>query len=163
MINRYSYWAIILLAGLVACKQQRQPCLTPDTVALNMKTVQLKNDTLVADTATPYPVFIALTSSGMATSIPGSRASFSLYLSPVADSCTWLFMPDTTVADIDTFIFRYTRELHFISNACGYTYYYNIRSVQHTNYYIDSLKITDANVTSNVNVSHLEVFIHPHP
>lgn len=155
---------VILLVALVSCTQERQPCLTPKTASLKVRAVRKLNDTAFVDTALPAAVLIAVTNSGNTGYLYTGSSSFTLSLSPVADTAKWLIAADTVAGSpLDTIIFRYTRRLQFLSNACGYTYYYNINSVSTTNNIIDSFLITDRNVTSNVNTSHLQVYIHSAP
>ena len=156
--------AIALIVCLYACTQERQPCLTPKTASLKIKTVRKINDTLTIDTATPAPLLVAVTSSAKQGYLYTSRSSFTLSLSPVADTALWLFQPDTVANTlIDTIVFRYERQLQFISNACGYVNYYELLSVGNTTHTIDSVKITNTSVTSDASKNHLQVYIHPRP
>jgi hypothetical protein len=155
---------VILLVALGSCTQERLPCLTPKTASLKVRAVRKLNDTAIVDTALPAAVLVAVTDSGKTGYLYAGSSSFTLSLSPVADTAKWLISADTIAGSpLDTIVFRYTRRLQFLSNACGYTYYYNINSVSTTNHIIDSFLITDRNVTSNVNTSHLKVYIHSAP
>jgi hypothetical protein len=66
----------------------------------------------------------------------------------------------------DTLTFYYSRKLQFLSNACGYTDFYNIDSLHYTNLAkdslsnIDSIQNTNRRVTNNVNTKHLKIYIH---
>lgn len=155
---------VVLFVALVSCTQERLPCLTPKTASLKVLAVRKLNDTAVVDTSLPAAVMIAVTDSGMKGYLYTGAASFTLSLSPVADTAKWLFAADTIAGSpLDTIVFRYSRRLQFLSNACGYTYYYDINSVSTTNNIIDSFLITDRSVTSNVNTSHLKVYIRSTP
>lgn len=155
---------IVLMVAASACTQERLPCLTPKTASLKVRAVRKVNDTAVIDTSMPATIWVAIADSKNAWYLYTGSSSFTLSLSPVRDTAMWLLVSDTVAsAPIDTVIFRYDRQLQFLSNACGYTYYYNINSVSTTNHIIDSFLITDRSVTSNVNTSHLKVYIHPRP
>jgi hypothetical protein len=115
-----------------------------------------------ADTAPPFPTFVSLTESGMDIANYGRQATFALSLSPVVDTAQWLFKTDTASSIIfDTMTFHYARTLQFLSNACGYTYFYHLNYVTTTHHIIDSTHITNSSVTNNVNTKHLQVYLHP--
>lgn len=156
--------AIALVVCLYSCTQERQPCLTPKTANLRIRTVRKITDSLTVDTATPTPLFVAMAASVKQGYLYTSRASFTLSLSPVADTAMWLYQPDTVAnTPTDTVVFRYERQLQFISNACGYTYYYELLAARTTTHTIDSIHISNTSVTSDANTNHLQVYIHPRP
>jgi hypothetical protein len=129
-----------------------------------MKTVEIKAGNTVADTPMPAAVFLALTASGAKGRLYIQSSKFVLSLSPATDSCSWAFASDSAAGSpFDTLTFRYTRQLQFISNACGYDYFYQLASVQTTHHIIDSVFIANTSVTNDVNTNHLQVYIHPHP
>lgn len=169
MINRYFHIRYITLAVLTlslfsSCTQERQPCITPKYASLLLNSVRRTTTGSIVDTPMPAAVFGAVTDSGTKGIIFPRSATFSLSLSPVSDSCRWIFAPDTTVGtQLDTILLKYTRQLEFISNACGYTYFYGLTSVTSTKRNIDSIIITNTSVTNNVNNSHLQVFIRTQP
>lgn len=67
------------------------------------------------------------------------------------DSIRYTFRTDTTSAVYDTITFRYNSTLHFISNNCGYNYYFGLQSVSHTTHMIDSFAWINKNITETVN------------
>lgn len=163
--HRYNFYlvaAVLTTLLFSSCTQERQPCITPKYASLILKTVRLNASASVIDTPMPAAVFGAITDSGTKGIIFPRSATFSLSLSPVSDSCRWIFAPDTTTGTpADTITFKYNRQLEFISNACGYTYFYGLTGVTSTNRNIDSIIIKNTSVTNNVNNSHLQVFIRP--
>jgi len=169
MINRKIYTTIALFSVCcllwAACSQQRQPCLTPTTAGLNIECVHLLTDTntVPVDTVLNAAVFFAVTSSGKKEIIDSLYNSlFTISLSPIADSCRWMMTTDTLSSNLyDTLTFFYQRNLQFLSNACGYTYFYNLDSVHTSHFNIDSVVILNASVTNNVNTEQLEIYIHP--
>jgi len=159
----HAAFLLLLCIGIAACTQDRDPCLTPKIASLNVECVHFPTDTSLAtlDTALPLPYFGALTNSGIQLVKYPTSALFTLSLSSNANSCQWLMATDST--NFDTLTFYYQRQLKFLSNACGFTYFYNLDSVRYSNNYhnIDSILITNTSVTTNVNTEHLKIFIHP--
>ena len=153
-----------------ACTQQRQPCLTPKIATLIIESIHLKTDTstIPVDTLIPAAVFIPIVpgrDTEQVTTYP-AQALFSISLSPDSTVCRWAFSTDSLknvgLYIPDTLTFFYKRKLQFLSNACGYTYFYSLDSV-HTNAshtIIDSLHILNSSVTNNVNTKHVQIFIH---
>ncbi len=187
MIKRY--FAILLLSlTLVAgsCTQQRQPCVEPILVSLRFSTwstrtvvdsaVQPVTSTRVSfDTILPYPVLGSVNALHDTSYRFISGGSFYLFLNPNKDTCTWYLKQNSDSTIIDTITFYYTRKLQFLSNACGYTYYYNLTAVPSTpnlknniqqnpfdttRHRIDSIIIENPSVTNDVNVEHMKIFIH---
>lgn len=155
---------LTLLIGLVACKQDRGTCLTPKIASLNVVTVRFAADTsrIATDTVLPHAVWIAQsTPTPMATQY-GASATFTISLSGVADSCSWLMTTDSLGKQpVDTLRFYYKRVAYFISNACGFGSQFSLDSVRTTHHNIDSIHIQETSVTNNVKPKHLKVFIHP--
>ncbi|MCF8451232.1 MAG: hypothetical protein K9G49_15265 [Taibaiella sp.] len=166
MIKTGKYLLVIVLSAMLilSCTQERMPCLTPKTASLNVKTVRVNSGSVALDTPMPSALFVPFTGSVLTGIIYPQTASFTLSLSPLADTCLWAFAPDTAAGSMfDTITLRYNRQLQFVSNACGYSYFYNLLSVQSTNHSIDSILITNTSVTNDVKKSHLQVYIHPQP
>jgi hypothetical protein len=166
MIRIDKYFAVFAVALIVlmwcSCTQDRQACLTPKTASLLMKSVRKNTDSSVIDTPFKAAVFAPLTGPDISGVLYSQSSSFTLSLSPQADSCTWLFVSDTAAgAAIDTITFFYDRELNFISNACGYSYTYSVNTTRTTHNTIDSVTIKNASVTNNVNTNNILLYIHP--
>lgn len=162
--GRYIATALSLafLLFIASCAQERQPCLTPTTASLNIRTLQFKPGvTDAVDTALPAALFLARTATGTKGFVFGRQSTFSIWLSTVADSTTWLVATDTLNTLFDTLTFRYGRNQFFVSNACGFTYFFNLSSVSTTHQFIDSIRIINSNVTNNVNAGNLQIYIHP--
>jgi hypothetical protein len=164
IIGNILFAAAVLFVVLSSCTEERQPCLTPLTSLLKLRTVQMQPGGTVLDTALPAPTMAAITENGIKGYLYPGSAVLTISLSPVADSAMWLFAPDTVAGvAIDTLIFRYEKQLHFISNACGYTHYFNISSVTATHHTIDSIFIINRSVNSDAATNHIQVFIRPAP
>jgi Family of unknown function (DUF6452) len=164
MIRTVKYILLVaVVACWAACKQDRQICLTPKIAILNVETMHIPiPGAAFADTAPPSPTFVGLTASAEEISNYNRQSSFTLSLSPLVDTAQWLFRTDTASAIVfDTLTFHYTRLLKFLSNACGYTYFYNLNYITTTHNIIDSVHITNTSVTNNANTKHLQIYIHP--
>jgi Family of unknown function (DUF6452) len=170
MTNQRKYSLVILITtfslGWIACSQQRQVCLTPKTSFLNVESIHFATDTatVTVDTSLPGAVFIPLTNSSAIGYFFGKQFLFTLSLSPNDSECKWIYMPDSSKLSthiFDTLTFRYKGSPHFISNACGYTYYYSLRSVQTTHTYTDSAHIKTTSVTNDIKPTHVQIYIHP--
>jgi len=157
--------AVLCCMLWAACTQERQECLAVTTASLSMRCMHKQTDTstVFADTALPASLLVAFTDSAKYTfKYRTPQSIFALSLSTVTDSCRWGFTTDTTGAVMDTLTFYYKRNQKFISNACGYTYFYTLTGAKTTTgVMIDSVRVTDNSVTNDVNKRHVQVFIHP--
>lgn len=174
MIRNHKYLLVFLpIYCLVwaACTQQRKPCLTPKIAGLTIESMHFTTDTstVFVDTALVTAEFVPLTNSALVGLLFPQGSAFTISLSPDTISCKWLFRTDTTIATFDTLTFYYKKQLQFLSNACGYTYFYVLDTVTTTHYSlqtpqyaIDSVHITNPGVTNNANATkNIQVFIHP--
>lgn len=157
----------LLAAGigtLTSCETERDPCLLPRTSLFRANAyTRTGGDTSAAglrDTFLPSPVFTALTAYTPNNSFIqlGTRNKFAFQLSDLNDSCRWVLQPDTLSTVRDTLTFYYRRQLSFLSNACGYTYFYNIDSVTTSRNAIDSIRLGSRDVTSNASVENLRIY-----
>lgn len=154
--------AILGLFLLVAgCETERSPCLDASVNVLRAGAYRRADTgTAILDSALRAPLFIALdalSDTNVFVKTTGTN-KFTFQLSDVSDTTRWILRPDTAGALQDTLTFIYQRQLHFINNACGYNYYYNLRSVRSTRYAIDSVQLANAAVTSDASVEHLKIF-----
>lgn len=77
-------------------------------------------------------------------------AYLSVPLNPNANRIRYRLLYDTAQAALaDTITFYYTTSVHFISNSCGYTNYYNLDSVRSTSNVLDSVALVQPAVTNN--------------
>lgn len=169
--NKYRILIPVILCSIIwiACTQQRSPCLTPTIASLNIECMHKASDTstVFIDTALPAAFWVAFTNAAPKYFLYNTQnADFTLSLSSVNDTCKWGITTDTTFntinsTNIDTLTFIYQRELQFISNACGYAYFYHLDTVYTTHIMIDSVHIINRSVTNNVNTKQLQIYIHP--
>ena len=171
--KKYLLFILFALCGIVwlACTQERQPCATPLVASLNMEMQHVLTDTstIFVDTALPGAEFIPISNipnKGPDTDIYPQSSSFTISLSTDHDTCRWAFTTDSSHYGFDTITFYYQKNLQFISNSCGYSYFYNLDTVfaTHSNPIypiIDSIHILNKSVTNNVNTTQLQICIHP--
>lgn len=163
-MTRAACFFIVALCFIAAysCKtDERDPCLQPRTTVLRAHSYHhADTGAAINDTLLPNPILHPLTSGTTAYYYGGVKriSSFSLSLSNVADSCTWVIQPDSALALRDTITFYYTRQLRFLSNACGYTNFYNLLRIVATAHALDSAIIAHSDVTSDANVEHLKLY-----
>lgn len=160
-------WALLW----AACTPERQTCLTPKMANMTVTSLHKAKDTstIYTDTSLTNAVFIPLTPTGTKSGIlfSGNQSNFSLSLSPADTISRWLFRTnnagvDTAVNKYDTITFTYARNLQFLSNACGFTYFFTLHSVHTSHYMIDSSGINNASVTNASNTpKHVQIYIHP--
>ncbi len=167
--------SLVACLFIIACKTERDPCLQPVNVQVKMEFKRRVADTGTAIIDTNFVNMLMnpldsprhFVDTG---SIIGSANPSLLYirLSPLADSCRWYIQPDSAQPSRrDTITFFYQRQLHFISNACGYSYYFNIDSLHFTRrsiadqyHSIDSITITTPFVNGDANKTHLRIYFH---
>ncbi|MBL7692768.1 MAG: hypothetical protein JNM41_14340 [Flavipsychrobacter sp.] len=162
---KYRLMPVVILCGLFfSCTQERQPCLTPKTAILKMKSVRKATDDKVLDTAFNAAVFFPMSPFVSTGTFFAKASGFTLSLSPLSDTCQWRFAPDTAAGVLyDTLTFVYRRQLTFVSNACGYSHFFELDTVFSTHHTVDSASILNRSVTNNVNTNHVQVFIRPRP
>lgn len=65
---------------------------------------------------------------------------------------------DSTRALRDTLTYFYHSSVHFISNACGFTHFYHIDSMEATRHLIDSFAINERDVTDKASDRHVTLY-----
>lgn len=158
-----SRWLILLmltLGVLASCgKEQRDPCLQPRDAVLRLHCMHYVDTAgTPSDTLLPNPLLIPIDSKTPYIFGGVKRlSSFPVSLSEVSDSCQWVLRPDSASSVADTINFFYTRNLHFISNACGYTYFFHVDRVTTTRNAIDSAILVKADVSTDNTSEHLRL------
>jgi len=158
--NAITFFGLVLLAALLhSCsKDVRDPCLQPRNTFL-AATATRHADTGVAiiDTALPNPVLIPITNQITKYIYGGVSKVIQLKFTLANDTnfSQWIVRPDSAVSVQDTLRFYYQRQLHFLSNACGYTNFYFLDSVQTTRHTIDSVRLQRQDITTDANVENL--------
>jgi hypothetical protein len=157
------YFIIGLLgiwACMLACQQQKDLCLQPQNVQAQISIKGGDADSAYSITI-PYLQAHVLVNNEEKLLLEGQFqvSSASLSLSPLADTTTWIVSFDSTMTIRDTFTLTYQRQPHFVSNGCGYTYFFNLDTVWATQHIIKSLKLDNKFVSNNVNETHITLYI----
>lgn len=87
---------------------------------------------------------------------------FNFPLSQGQDSVFTIFQSDSSVVDentVDSIYWYYTRNLAFISTACGYQTNFTLVSVKYTHHVLDSIVIQNSAVSSDANVEHVKLIL----
>lgn len=143
---------------IVACQTQRDPCLIPTDVNMRVRSMKKLTDSTSTDSVLVNLNLTAVDNDTLKYLYLGAKniSSFFVRLSPKTDSCLYLLQPDSSINSLDTIHFYYGRQLKFLSNACGYTYFFTIDSVHFTQHNIDTIRIVNRDVTTDVNTNPLE-------
>ncbi len=149
----------------VSCDRQKDPCLQPVRTGLRIgiyKAVESDTGIVTLDSLLPNVMIGALDSPTYFV-FAGKNINKidSVVLSPLNDSTSIFIQPDsarTSAFDKDTITFYYSRNIHFISNACGYTTYYTINNLRYTVNNIDSVKLVNGNVSNDANIEHVKIY-----
>lgn len=159
MKNLKTALALLVLA-FTACQKEssRSPCLEPKSTALRIQVSQ-RVDTNTVDSTLPSPVLIPIGGDG-ALQYTNATAQLQVYPSPQADSCQYVLRTDSLTTLSDTLSFGYGRQLRYISDACGYGYNYDLRTARATGNFIDSVRIRNTAITSDVNSPvHVQIYL----
>ena len=150
---------------LFSCSTNIQPCSQPTEFPVHMHTSQVVGyDTnhiaIIRDTVMAKPVigFVRNDTAYRYAFSSQPFSDFNMFLSTLSDSTSFFISPDSTLG-YDTLTFYYSRQRQFISNSCGFGYYFNIQSIRTTHNYIDSILIENTNVTNNASTQNLRLYI----
>ena len=160
----------LLTLGLIACETQRDPCLTPTTVYVRTGVYRLADTgRSVVDSYLVNAILGPADSPGKGYHAGNTNKLYAeITLNPNQDSCSWYLVPDSSFMQRrDTITFYYYRQLKFISNACGYTYYYAINNVKTAGrvfadsiHGIDSVVLSNGTINGNANIENLKIYMH---
>lgn len=164
-------YLFICLCLMASCNPDTQECYVPKSVTVQVGFViidtvigkdSLLRDSIyvrTADTALNYPSLLSIGVDSVIKFQGAFRVSqLPVMLNPATPSISYRFQPDSTQAAYDTLRFYYTPKYHFISNACGYTYYYNIDSVSTTKHLLDASAVKNREVTESAQNRHVEFY-----
>jgi hypothetical protein len=176
-LNKDFKLLLILFAGLIiiaSCESKEPECYQPTVVRALCKfkirdtqivEVQVGNDptNVINDTIDYFPdslmnspqMKIIGETNEILVQGEHRNANLRIPFNYSKDSIRYTFRTDSTSTLFDTITFYYEPSVHFISNNCGYNYFFNIQKVAHTTHMIDSFAITNSSVSDdaqNVNV-----------
>lgn len=139
----------------LSCQQERNPCLFPTAVNLRLKSISKLTN---SDTIFNRFNLIAIDNDTLKYLYYGQKDinRFSLRLSPQQDSCRYIIQTDSSLGILDTLDFYYKRKLQYISDGCGYTYFFDLNNIKHTKHQIDSIALINSEINTNVNTNPLE-------
>lgn len=150
----------VCCTSLLACSVDREPCLLPKTTLVRLGTYQIDIAGKTIDSLLPSPMFVAIAQD----SLKGLRfqdrtSKFSLTLANHTDSCQYLLIPDSSIGTIDTLTFHYQRRIQFLSNSCGYTFFYQLTNLLSTHHNIDSVIIKNDQINNDANSpEHVQIY-----
>lgn len=146
---------------LIACTTERNPCLEPTLSKLNVGCYQYNADTKIyIDTLLPNANFVSLDIDSAKYWYWGADRlnKFALVLSPLRDTARWILQVDSGFSKVDTLSFIYERKLKFYSTGCGYGYIYTLTRVLNTKQNLDSVKISNSDVTTKAGIENVKIF-----
>ncbi len=156
-MTRYFLLLTGLLLHLISCTDE-EVCLIPNTTQLKI-TTKVKQENLWKDSLLTNARLYFGNTPMYQYSIRNSQYS-SLLLNPQEDITRFYFQADSSdfsPTGIDTCTLQYTRQLKFISKACGYYTEFTIQNLSYTTHTIDSIWITNPLVNQNINTNHLQL------
>ena len=162
---------LLCLMALASCNPDSQECYVPKPVTAQIgftiiDTIfakdQLGRDSIyvsVRDTPLNYPSMLSLGNDTVIRFMGVYKGTqLPVMFNPETDSIRYRFQPDSTQQIFDTVTLHYDHNYHFISNACGYTYYYNINRVKITHHLLDSARIATPSVTQSAQDKHVILY-----
>lgn len=175
MLTPLKYILAVALVALVfiACEPGEPQCYEPNNVSCNLnilrKHIDSDTDTVqgrivITNKASYLDSFVITarafllndTTNPIVISIENYN-TFSVLLNPDTNHIRYKLQFDTTKDNFDTLNIFYHSNLHFISNSCGYTYYFGIDSVQSTYNFLDSIYISNNAVTNSASDRHISL------
>lgn len=166
-------FCLIFLAA-TACEKGDPDCYQSNVVQARIQFVSkdsimidsILNDTLLldttiiryADTAFEAPVFYTIDMERNLQIIPSFATRVGVPLDPRSDTIRYIFKLDSTADETDTLRFAYSASNHFISNNCGFTNFFQLRSVEASGQLVDSVAIINPEVTNSAQETHVQLF-----
>lgn len=160
---RKSLVAVVLSVLLYsACSKPEPICYEPLTVTSRVKYVQRSLrivDTIIEsvlldtfyiylnDTILPYINARNIDADSVGVAAIPNTGYISFYLNPNTHRTRYALRYDTMGTYHDTIEFYHNSYPVFISNDCGYTHYFKIDSIRYTSPFVDSMFITNYEVT----------------
>lgn len=165
LIKKLSLVALGFMLLFAACKPKDPDCYQSilvlnfgqfqtrylDTASIKIDSFTTIVDSIekIRDSVMPAPEMQVIGEDSAYTIIGKESILLAFPFNPEKDSIRYRFTADTTTKEYDTLTFFYTSSPHFISNNCGYTYYYNLDSVKSTNHVLDSNYVINPSLTDD--------------
>lgn len=149
-------WLGILLSLIfMACSKEPSPCYQPTETSLKLAFVarnlhridSITPDGNLIDTMIIQYQDTFLNNSRIYTyDLPqnygvqnmGNATRIDIPLNPAFDKINYVFQMDTSIAILDTIQVQYNANRKFVSNACGFSFEYEISNIELSNHSIDS-------------------------
>ena len=159
-----------------SCESEQPECYQPTVVTSNISFVRKRVDTFpIVDSSTGIPrdslaisypdsfmiaprAALLNDSLNLTINTSGRTSVIATILNPDVNQVSYSLQYDTNVALLDTVQIFYRSSLKFISNSCGYTYFFNIDSVKSTKHVADSIFIFKPAVTNDASVRHIGLY-----
>jgi predicted nucleic-acid-binding Zn-ribbon protein len=161
----------LILAGLASCESKDPECYEPINVtaksvfkirdSIAIVDSLTKRDTILVtyrDSIMRSPAMYSIDVDSQYNLLGYNSSVLGVPLNPATDSMRYIIKTDTAAAVSDTISFYYRPVLHFISNNCGYTYYYTLDSVHLTKNALDSFSMTSTNVNNEGKTEHVMLY-----
>lgn len=151
---------LLYLSVLISCNQSAT-CYEPQNIAMRGGLFQYDTDNKLIDTLMNNALIIFGDSTIYYQPIK-QNSNFSFPLSQFNNSVSFVFQADSASMasdNFDTIQLAYDRELTFISTACGYQHHFTLKTVNYTQHLIDSVIISTASITNDINKQHLQIVL----
>lgn len=151
---------LMLSAVMMACSSD-DICLTPTLVTLRGNFVNKDTSGTLRDSIQTNALWVFGSSLNYAQSLKNT-SSFAFPLSQIQDSVIVYYLADSlniVPEKIDTLRIKYTRQIKFISNACGYQTWFTLNEIAHSQHSIDSVRIATSEVSNDANSIHIKVIL----
>lgn len=149
----YLLGAMALLLNLTSCEEKTICDLATD-VPLRAKFFSILNDTLEVDTITGSFSVIGIGASDSLASGLTSQNSMQFTLNPFQDITEYQLIFDGVS---DTLSITYQRELELVSEQCGFITIFDIKKLESTYNYIDSVALINTEVRTE-NEQHVKIY-----
>ncbi len=161
---KFSKTHIIILSTLFflffACKKTETVCLEIQNTTSNIGFYYRTNTNTYIDTSFVNGNIILESTRGNVLVNFKNTANIAIPLSPINDTSIMYVQPDSTSSILDTVTTINSRKLHFISNSCGYSTYFDIKNITYTQHTIDTIIVQNNSVTNDKNVEHVKIVFH---
>ncbi len=149
----YLFTSLSLLAALSSCEEKTICDLATD-VPLRAKFYSILNDTLEVDTITGSFSVIGIGASDSLAAGLTSQNSVQFTLNPFQDKTEYQLIFDGVS---DTLSISYERKLELVSELCGFITNFDIKKLESTYNYIDSVALINSEVRTE-NEQHVKIY-----
>ena len=146
----------LLVLGLGACVKN-DFCIQPSAVKTVVRFKHIDSTNKKVDSAFDNITIFLTDSSYLYYDDISSVKQVQLYLRPNANRQVMVFKQEEEPFLSDTITIKFESILHFISNGCGYQYYFNLTEVSSTHHLIQEAVITRATVTESIASENIEI------